>query len=426
MKRRISRFLGLFILSLLFFQFYGFAQENTPWPFSVQKNNRFLLDKNGHPYWLNGDAAWSLLVQPAMQEAERFIQYRSKQGFNALLVNVIERRYSDDPPRTTEGGIEPFLVPEDMRTPNDAYFKRLDHLLDVAESNGMTILLFPIYLGYLNEGEGWYDVLLKNGVDAVREYGRFIARRYAHRPNIIWMMAGDHNPDVALPHITAVAESILEVNPHAVISAHCHPNVSVRPAYNDASWLNLSNVYSYGFVHDAIRSEYDKNPVKPFFLLEATYENERGASSQQIRRQQWWAVCGGATGGFMGNNPIWKMGKGWMEHWDSPGARAMEIVKRIMDTIPWYTYVPDHHKEVLLSGWGEQHGTNYAGFTVGSSGALGYFPDPRKIKLELKNPANLQWINPDTGKKVSKKRLPAGVHEIMVPGKQDMILLVRW
>lgn len=421
---------SLVIFLALFFTFQlvleSKAGERHPWPFSVQKENRYLLDKNGNPYWLNGDAAWSLLVQPTLEEAEAFIKHRAKQGFNALKVNILERRYSDDPPRTTEGGIEPFLVSDDLRTPNETYFKRLDRLVKSAEKNGVTLLLFPTYLGYLNAGDGWYDVLLKNGIEACKEYARYVAERYANSPNVIWVIGGDHNPDDALEHLNAIAETILSVNPKAIISAHCHPYVSPRVMYNDAAWLNLSNVYHYGILHDAIWEEYNRRPVRPFFMMESTYENEWDSTPQQQRRQQWWALCGGATGGFIGNNPIWRMAKGWKEQWNSPAAQMMTVIINIIDTIPWSTYLPDQKREMLVSGWGEYHSTDRAGFAVGEKSAVGYFPSPREITLSVKEPASLKWINPADGKVFSESSVPSGKHILSTPGSQDMVLLVSW
>lgn len=383
MKAKSLFVIVLFCLSIAW-QADCTAQTDNPWPLYIKEGNRYLLDKNGDPYWLNGDAAWSLLVQPTMKDAQSYIKHRAKQGINALKVNVLERRYSDDAPRTTESGIEPFLETDNLRTPNEIYFKRLDHLLTIAEENGITILLFPTYLGYMDAGDGWYDVLLKNGKEACRDYALFIAKRYADRPNIIWVIGGDHNPEKAFDHLNIIAETIKSVNENAIITAHCHPYVSPRQMYNDPAWLNLSNVYYYGVLHDAIRSEFMRYPVKPFIMIESTYENEWDSTPRQIRRQQWWALCGGATGGFVGNNPIWKIDKGWKEQWDSPAAKAMTVVKEIVDTIPWSTYTPDTKKEMLLNGWGEYHSTDRAGFAIGNNSALGYFPSARELTLSLK------------------------------------------
>lgn len=423
-----NKFSILFFLILFFSQlsFKSNAKENYLWPFSVKEGNRYLLDKNGQPYWLNGDAAWSLLVQPTLSEAEAFIKHRATQGFNALKINILERRYSDDAPRTTEGAIEPFLVPDDLRTPNEIYFKRLDFLVDVAESNGITLLLFPTYLGYLNAGDGWYDVLLKNGVEACGEYARFVAERYARRPNVIWVIGGDHNPDGAVEHLNAIAENILSINPKAIVTAHCHPYVSPREMYSNAHWLNLSNVYHYGILHDAIKEEYGLWPAKPFIMIESTYENEWDSTPQQLRRQQWWALCGGATGGFIGNNPIWKMGENWKKQWDSPAALMMNVIKKVINSIPWATYNPDFKKEMLISGWGEYHSTDRAGFAFGENTAIGYFPSPRVITLFLKEQAKLTWLVPENGEIHSTHNLPAGEHKLRVPGNQDMALLVSW
>jgi len=429
MQRKFILFLG-FVLFLLagLLPCTSKAENNYPWPFSVQKGNRFLLDKMGKPYWLNGDAAWSLLVQPDLKDARAFIEHRAKQGINALIVNILERKYSDKAPATTEGNIAPFLVPNDLRTPNEEYFKRLDYLVGVAEKAGVTLLLAPAYLGYLDVGDGWYNVLLQNGVEACRKYALFVAKRYAHRPNIIWIIGGDHNPDKAWDHLNVIAQTILSVNNKSIITAHCHPFTSPRIIYQDAGWMNLSNVYHYGVLTDAIQREYLMAPEKPFIMIESTYENEWDSSPQQQRSEQWWAVCGGATGGFMGNNPVWNMRKGWKDQWDSPAAKALSIVKQILDTIPWMTYKPDLDKEILVSGWGGYYTTDRAGFAFGKNSAIGYFPNPREITLTLKTTTKLIWINPENGEVLSVESLPANNQKITVPGEcyQDRLLMLYW
>lgn len=420
------------LLVLLFFFIFlctqnkCIAQKKSSFPLKVEKNNRFLLDNSGNPYWLNGDAAWSLLVQPNLADAEAFIEHRAKQGFNILKVNIIERRYSDDAPRTTEGGIEPFLIPDDLRTPNEVYFERLDRLALVAEKKGVILMLFPTYLGYLDVGDGWYDVLLQNSLEACKEYALFVAKRYAKYTNIIWAIGGDHNPEAAKERLNAIAEAILSVDEDAIITAHCHPYVSPRVIYNDADWLSLSNVYHYGILHDAIQEEYKRKPVRPFVMIESTYENEWDSKPQQQRRQQWWALCGGASGGFIGNNPIWKMDKGWKEQWNSPAAQAMTVIKNLIDKIPWYNYVPDSNREMLVSGWGEYHSTDRAGFAFGKNSAIGYFPSPREIELSLSSQTKLTWVDPADGKVVSTEKLIAGKHKLNVPGTSDMALLLNW
>lgn len=420
-KYKLFLFAGLVLLQA----FFNSPKAN-PWPLTIAKDGRYLLDKNKRPYWLCGDAAWSLLVQPTLAEAKSYIQYRASQGINALLVNVLERRYSDKAPNTTEGNIAPFTAIDDITRPNEKYFQRLDSLLTIAEKSGITVLLFPAYLGYLNEGDGWKNVFAGSSVDACRVYATFIAGRYANRPNIIWVMGGDHNPDQNLDKLNLIAETIISQNPNAVITAHCHPGVHTRAIYNDPQWMNLSTVYNYGYLHEELLNAYKEDPVKPFIMIESTYEGEWDSTPIEIRNQQWQSVCNGATGAFMGNNPIWKMAGGWKNQWNSSGSQALSVVKRILDTIPWFTFVPDYEKKVLISGWNGFRTTNRAAFAVGPHGALGYFPDKRQIELDLKWNAFAKWIDPSDGKTILVQKLKKGKQKLVMPvNNADALLLLN-
>ncbi len=399
-----------------------------PWPLTLKEGTRFIYDQAGKPFWLNGDAAWSLLVQPSMKESRLYIEHRAKQGFNALIVNVLEKKYSDFAPATSEGRIEPFSKKEDFSTPNEAYFKRLDELIDIAAQNGIILLLSPMYLGYLNDGDGWYEELCKNSDHSVQKYADFLASRYKNRENIIWIIGGDHNPDSALHKLNIIAHALYTQCVNPIITAHVHPGVPIRKIFNDPSWMNLSTVYDYGIIHTRIKEEYDMKPVKPFILFESTYEGEWDATPQQIRWQAWWAACGGATGVIMGNLPIWRMAKGWKNEFDSPAAKAMMVLQKILKARSWWILQPDRKKEVLLSGWGDLHTTNLAGFAYGSKGALGYFPDARNIQLKLEKKSVLTWINPENGRIIRKETRTPGVHIIKTPsgGSVDVILSMDW
>ena len=85
--------------------------------------------------------------------------------------------------------------------------------------------------------------------------------------------------------------------------------------YADESWLGVNNTYTYSpnitgtgraqyHVYAAGRLDYSWQPVKPFYLIESAYENERGSTPQWIRRQAHGAILGGAAGQVIGNRQI--------------------------------------------------------------------------------------------------------------------------
>ena len=58
--------------------------------------------------------------------------------------------------------------------------------------HGILAFAFPAYVGYAgNSDQGWMGEMVANGPSRMRAYGEFIAKRYAHQPNIVWMLGGD-------------------------------------------------------------------------------------------------------------------------------------------------------------------------------------------------------------------------------------------
>ena len=102
---------------------------------------------------------------------------------------------------TTYDGIAPFTTPGDVSTPNEAYFARVDAMVRLAAAHGLTVFLDPIETG------GWLSTLLRNGVDADYAYGRYIGRRYADFPNIVWLNGNDFE-DWRHPEVDAVVLAV--------------------------------------------------------------------------------------------------------------------------------------------------------------------------------------------------------------------------
>src|SRR5262249_56001352 len=86
---------------------------------------------------------------------------------------------------STYDGIVPFTTPNDLATPNDAFFTRVDHMLNLAAAHGLVVLLDPAETG------SYLSVLNANGVTKARNYGRYLGTRYRSFDNIVWMHGND-------------------------------------------------------------------------------------------------------------------------------------------------------------------------------------------------------------------------------------------
>src|SRR5205085_7030729 len=63
------------------------------YPVRVGPNHRHLVDQNGAPFLVQGDAPWSLISGLTRDEAELYLEHRRAQGFNSIMVNLIEHKF---------------------------------------------------------------------------------------------------------------------------------------------------------------------------------------------------------------------------------------------------------------------------------------------------------------------------------------------
>src|SRR5262245_22570354 len=121
----------------------GFDAPPPPglFPLRVSGDGASLVTADGTPFLLHGEAAWSLIVQLGASDAMRYLADRHARGVNALLVNLVEHFYADDPPNNAAGAA-PFTKEGDFSTPNEAYFAYADHVIDLAASQGIVVMLF--------------------------------------------------------------------------------------------------------------------------------------------------------------------------------------------------------------------------------------------------------------------------------------------
>ncbi len=162
-------------------------------PLKVSANHRYLVDQDDRPFLIHGDTAWSIITALTRAEAEAYFANRVAKGFNAIIVNLIEHKFNGPLTRTGE---HPFKDPQDLSTPNDAYFEHADWIMEQAAAAGMVVFLAPMYLGYkhpLND-DGWYQEARLSGPEKCYRYGRYLGRRYQRFNNIIWMMGGRPQP----------------------------------------------------------------------------------------------------------------------------------------------------------------------------------------------------------------------------------------
>ena len=365
-------------------------------PLQIDAGSESLVDQDGTPFFLHGDAGWSLISETRREDVELYLEDRVARGFNSILVVLID--HTD--PLTNAYDHAPFLIDGDFATPNEDYFEYADWVIESATQRGLQVWLSPIYLGWEGGDEGFYQDVLAAGAVSMRAWGQWVGQRYVAVDGLVWLMGGDYVPPAeGLALLAEVAAGIAEVDSRHIFTAHWAQEVSGREVATE--WLELNNTYTYGPVYLKTLEDY-RSGSRPFVLLESIYENSHDAPTQQIRAQAYYALLAGAKGHFFGNSPVWKFGEGWQSQLNSRGTAGMMHLRALFAGIDWNSLRPDVDGAMIASGRGQWGERDYAVAARNSAGnlALVYVPTSRELNLDLSTmagPCSAQWFDPTDG-----------------------------
>ena len=417
------------------------AAEQAHFPLRISAEGPYLEDADGKPFLITGDTAWSLIADLSAEDADHYLADRKARGFNTILVSLIEHEFARNAPNNAEG-IAPFLAPGDFSQPNHRYFTAAERVLDAALKANMLVLLAPAYVGANGGSQGWYSEMAAAGPAALRSYGRYVGKRYARYPNIIWVQGGDYDPpDRDL--IAALASGIAEGAPGAMQTVHGNRDTVTGVYWPDAGWLALDTVYTYEDVASATLARYRAGPPRPFFLIESRYENEHGVDAAEIRKMAYGALLSGASGQVYGNNPVWHFDgpalyaapTGWREALGSEGAESISHLQALFGRFDWWKLKPDEGRFARMVE-GAPSAAAISAVADDGSFAVVYLYDAVSIDLNFaafaRSPATVEWYDPSTGRAVpSDRHQRDGQVRLDVPatsndsGATDWILVVR-
>jgi Protein of unknown function (DUF4038)/Putative collagen-binding domain of a collagenase len=333
------------------------SPDGPVYPLKASGNNRYLVDQNNIPFLMVGDSPQQLITNLSPTDAADFMANRRSYGINTLWINLlcIFTMGSCNMEAKTFDGIVPFLVRGDIAAPNPAYFQRVDDMLRTAADHGMLVLLDPI------ETISWLNILRKNGKSKAFDYGQYLGNRYKDFPNIIWMHGNDLQSwrnAVDDDLVQAVARGIRSVDTNHIHTVEL--NYTTSGSLDDDSWaplIELNAAYTYFPTYAQVLTEYNRPNFKPVFLVEANYEFEsvgpdtNGGTTQNLRRQEYWAMLSGAAGQLYGSAHTWPLQKGWEANLDTPGAIQLSYMKNVFVSRKWHDLVPDQTHTVVTGGY---------------------------------------------------------------------------
>ena len=328
----------------------------TAFPLRVSGSGRYLETADGQPFLLHGDTAWSLIVGGSLADAERYLDDRAARGFTATIVNLVERCFAPDPPRTMDG-IEPFEdVPRtSARCVPSTWTVRPRSSGRPGSAACSCCCAPPTWATWTPTTRATRAGPRAGTTSSSRSRSRRCGTTAVAwpRPWRTSTMSPGCWPGIACPARPCRTwrpwpRASARSHRDALFTAHVHPG---RRPLESFPWLDLNQVYSYGIVHRRVHDEHRLEPPRPCILFESTYENEGDSTRLQLRQQSWWAMLGGACGQCFGNKPVWGAFPGWLEALDSPGAQDQARFASFLGEQALVAPCPGR-RAALHRGWG--------------------------------------------------------------------------
>jgi hypothetical protein len=403
----------------------------------VSENRRFLVHADGAPFFYLGDTAWELFHRLTREESEKYLENRRERGFTVIQAVVLGEL---DGLNTPNADGERPLIANDPGKPNEAYFKHVDDVVEMARQKGIFIGMLPT----------WGDKVVKSGAGPVvfnpgnaKAYGRFLGSRYKNRVNIIWILGGDRNPEGFEEVWREMAAGLKEGDGgrHLITYHPCGGRSSSQWFHNEP-WLDFNLMQSGHGRKDnpnyaMVTKDYSLTPVKPTIDGEPRYENhpvnwkpaELGWFEEyDVRQAAYWAVFAGAHGHTYGCHDIWQMkapgrepvglARGvWYESVLLPGAAQMQHVRRLIESRPFLSRVPD--QSAIAEGQGE--GVDHIQATRGDGYLFAYLPTGKAVTIRMGMISGRRvkawWYDPRTGKpKAIGQCANTGTRQFVPPG----------
>jgi hypothetical protein len=425
----------------------------------LSENKRFLVTESGKPFFYLGDTAWELFHRLNREEADRYLKNRAEKGFTVIqAVALAELDGLNDP---NPYGHKPLVdhdpaKPDVKDGPNNDYWDHVDYIVERAEKEGLMIGFLPTW------GDKWHPKWATNSkviftAQNAESYGKWLGQRYKDKP-IIWILGGDRpiENDEHKSVIRAMAKGLREGDGGRHLMTF-HPPGGAGSAgwFHQDGWLDF-NMRQNGHVtefterYSQTKADYDRSPTKPVMDGEPIYEDHPVSFNAKslghsvaadVRRPLYWNLFSGAFGHTYGHHSVWQMhapGRGpinaplmpWFEAIDQPGAGQMQFGRKLIESRPFLTRIPDD--SVIVTG---SVPTSVPGAGIkrlvatrdeAGTYAMVYVPVGRKFSVQMNKikggKVTAWWFNPRNG---TAERIGefsnTGTREFMPPNPGETI-----
>lgn len=431
----------------------------------ISANKRFFQTADGKPFFWLGDTGWLLFVKCNREEAILYLETRKQQGFNVVQAMVLHdmnntKNVYGDYALADFDASKPNVTPGN--DPGNAeqydYWDHIDFIIDEAAKRGIYMALVPTWGSNVKSG--------KINEAQAEAYGKFLAKRYKNKSNIIWLNGGDINGKDGYAVWEKLGSAIKNFDNNHLMTFHPRGRTSSTDWFHQSLWLDF-NMFQSGhksYAQDTsskerrhfgednwkyVNEDYAMDPVKPTLDGEPSYEDipyglhdtlDGYWTAADIRRYAYWSVFAGGAGFTYGHNAVMQYyvpgdttasffpKQHWKTGLTAEAATEMKHLKKLIESKSYFDRTPA--QELVLDNADKY---NRIAVTKGNGYALFYVYNGRNFKADISklkfSASKASWFSPSGGKYYPVKNYKKGMAEFDPPGEQkdgnDWVLVLE-
>ncbi len=394
------------------------------YPLRVSENGRYFIDQKNNPVFWLGSTQWQLFREYSQEDAKLILEKSKENGFAFVQVMLMGVGEGTKP---NIHGEKPWIDNNPL-TPNEAYFKNVDAVVQLARERNVVISMTMFHQRYRK------FITVQNA----RAWARWLAQRYKDVPTIVWSMTPEAKPDF-IPILRELAAGLHEGDGGThLITFKPDPAPYSSSFIHGERWLDFDSMQTWKsveLIYPMITKDYNLKPTKPVLMAEGAYEagTEYGfdVSPLWIRRQAYYSYLAGASHTY-GHNDSWRVLPTWKKALDAPGAVQLGLLKKIfLDRKEWWRLVPD---QTLFAIGGNTSGQtiNVAARHEDGDWIMAYLGAKASFSIDLSKLAKGRattafWVDPRNAVRQSIETLSnTGTQTFETPaGWEDALLILE-
>ncbi|RGC87873.1 DUF4038 domain-containing protein [Thomasclavelia ramosa] len=281
---------------------------------TISENKRYFKNEKNNNFFYFADTCWSAFTNIDLDSWEYYLQYRRRQGFNVLQINILPQWDASE----TNLDFHPFEKDKDgfynYFNIKPDYFQHAKEMCEMAKKYGFELALVVLWCNYVPDT--WANKLMKSKpmpYDAIDNYIKQVHETFStFFPFYIISGDTDLENETSINHYRKASHLLKELAPNCLQTYHIRGRMVEIPM----EIIDEIDFYMYQTGHSS--KECDKEmcykmpeyflktyPIKPLINSEPCYEaigfagNMYGRFHQfDIRRAAWQSLLSGASAGI--------------------------------------------------------------------------------------------------------------------------------